>query len=108
MQRREFLELLTAAAAVASVNGCASLSRSEADSLYRFNSLGQARILHMTDCHAQLNPIYFREPNVNLGVAKAAGRVPHRVGAASPARRDNGTPPDQIKCCGRNEHPPRG
>lgn len=81
MQRREFLELLTAAAAVASVNGCASLSRSEADSLYRFNSLGQARILHMTDCHAQLNPIYFREPNVNLGVAQAAGRVPHRVGA---------------------------
>ena len=81
MQRREFLELLTAAAAVASVNGCASLSRSEADSLYRFNSLGQARILHMTDCHAQLNPIYSREPNVNLGVAKAAGRVPHRVGA---------------------------
>ena len=81
MQRREFLELLAAASAVASVNGCASLSGSEADSLYRFSATGQARILHLTDCHAQLNPIYFREPNVNLGVAQAAGRVPHRVGA---------------------------
>ena len=43
---------------------------------------GNARILHFTDCHAQLTPIYFREPNVNIGVASAKGRPPHLVGNA--------------------------
>ena len=37
-------------------------------------------LLHFTDCHAQLLPIYFREPNVNLGVGAAAGKPPHLVG----------------------------
>jgi sulfur-oxidizing protein SoxB len=36
--------------------------------------------MHFTDCHAQLNPIHFREPNVNIGVGSAAGRPPHLVG----------------------------
>jgi sulfur-oxidizing protein SoxB len=36
--------------------------------------------MHMTDCHAQLLPIYFREPNVNIGIGSAAGKVPHIVG----------------------------
>jgi sulfur-oxidizing protein SoxB len=34
----------------------------------------------MTDCHAQLKPIYFREPNVNLGIGASVGKVPHLVG----------------------------
>ena len=41
---------------------------------------GNARLLHFTDCHAQLTPIYFREPNVNIGVGGARGRPPHLVG----------------------------
>ena len=41
---------------------------------------GTARILHITDVHGQLNPVYFREPNVNLGVGDAYGRPPHVVG----------------------------
>jgi len=41
---------------------------------------GNARVLHFTDCHAQLRPIYFREPNVNLGVGPALGKPPHLVG----------------------------
>ncbi|MGB5606711.1 MAG: metallophosphoesterase, partial [Gammaproteobacteria bacterium] len=41
---------------------------------------GNARILHITDVHGQLNPVYFREPNVNLGVGDAYGRPPHIVG----------------------------
>jgi sulfur-oxidizing protein SoxB len=41
---------------------------------------GSARILHITDVHGQLNPVYFREPNVNLGVGDAYGRPPHVVG----------------------------
>jgi S-sulfosulfanyl-L-cysteine sulfohydrolase len=39
-------------------------------------------LLHITDCHAQLRPIYFREPNVNIGVGTMAGRAPHVVGEA--------------------------
>merc|ERR1711879_441743 len=41
---------------------------------------GNARILHMTDCHAQLMPVYFREPSVNLGFHSNYGKVPHIVG----------------------------
>jgi sulfur-oxidizing protein SoxB len=43
-------------------------------------AFGNARILHFTDCHAQLNPIYFREPSVNLGIGDAFGKAPHLVG----------------------------
>jgi len=41
---------------------------------------GNVHILHMTDCHAQLKPVYFREPNVNLGIGTQKGEVPHLVG----------------------------
>ncbi len=41
---------------------------------------GSARLLHITDTHAQLLPIYFREPSVNLGMGPANGKLPHRVG----------------------------
>jgi|GEM_PF-3699279 len=40
------------------------------------------RLIYLTDTHAQLLPVYFREPNVNLGIGGATGRVPHRVGSA--------------------------
>jgi len=49
-------------------------------SLYDLRPYGQGRILHMTDCHAQLLPVHFREPNVNLGIGKAIGQWPHVVG----------------------------
>lgn len=48
--------------------------------LYQVPMKGTARILHITDTHAQLNPVYFREPNVNLGVGPAYGQFPHVVG----------------------------
>ncbi len=47
---------------------------------YEYPSFGNTRLLHFTDCHAQLSPIYFREPNVNIGVGSAKGRSPHLVG----------------------------
>ena len=48
--------------------------------LYEIPQFGNVCLMHITDCHAQLNPIYFREPNVNLGVGDALGKAPHLVG----------------------------
>ena len=43
---------------------------------YEVPAFGNARILHFTDCHAQLLPTYFREPSVNLGVGDGYGKAP--------------------------------
>ena len=51
-----------------------------AQKLYELPAFGNVSFMHFTDCHAQLNPIYFREPSVNLGVSEAIGRPPHLVG----------------------------
>ena len=53
-----------------------------AEQLYDFKSFGNVRLLHFADCHAQLLPIYYREPSVNLGVGPARGHAPHLVGDA--------------------------
>ncbi len=77
MNRREFLDILGKAALASGLSGCVS---AQGGDLYTMSPYGQARLLHITDTHAQLEPIYFREPNVNLGIADAAGRFPHLVG----------------------------
>lgn len=79
MERREFLSLLTAAGAVGLLPACAG--RKSGQDLYSAAQFGNARLLHFTDCHAQLEPVYFREPNVNIGVGAANGRPPHLVGS---------------------------
>ena len=48
--------------------------------MYDLPRFGNVSLLHMTDCHAQLLPIHFREPDVNLGIGPMAGQVPHLVG----------------------------
>src|SRR3982074_3891891 len=50
--------------------------------VYDLRHFGNARILHMTDTHAQLLPVYFREPSVNLGIGPMQGKPPHLVGRA--------------------------
>lgn len=80
MNRREFIQLLLQGAAVAGTGAYAGSLGASARALYDLESFGSARILHMTDCHAQLKPIYFREPNVNIGLGEALGRWPHVVG----------------------------
>ncbi len=94
--RREFLKILGAGAAASTIPGLTACSKPEdaatmveppvsKDPLEGFYDLpmqGNARILHITDVHGQLNPVYFREPNVNLGVGDAFGRPPHIVGKA--------------------------
>src|ERR1700712_4455187 len=80
IRRRDLLKL-TGAAALA--GGLPRIARS-ADSagVYDIERFGNARILHMTDTHAQLLPVYFREPSVNLGIGPMRGRPPHLVGRA--------------------------
>ena len=80
MNRREFLELLAQGAVAGGMLRYTQAAYSSSPSFYDAAPFGSARILHMTDTHAQLLPIHFREPNVNLGVGGARGRVPHLVG----------------------------
>lgn len=82
MDRREFLEALAVGAAAAlPLASCAALDSDGAD-FYDIERFGNVHLLHMTDCHAQLHPVHFREPDVNLGVAQARGEPPHLVGEA--------------------------
>ena len=82
MNRREFLDLLAKVSVSAAVAGCSTTSlRTQPEDLYRAPlGDGEVRLLHITDTHAQLQPIYFREPSVNIGVGEANGRWPHLVG----------------------------
>ena len=83
MQRREFLQMLAAAAAAGlPIASPCSLAGDATTSFYDLPAFGNVSLLHFTDCHAQLNPIHFREPSVNLGVGAARGRSPHLVGEA--------------------------
>ncbi|MBT8069253.1 MAG: thiosulfohydrolase SoxB, partial [Gammaproteobacteria bacterium] len=79
MDRREFLTILGAAGAAGLLPACTTAGQPRED-LYTLPPFGNARVLHFTDSHAQLEPVYFREPNVNIGIGPAIGRPPHLVG----------------------------
>ena len=82
MSRREFVQVLAAASAAGLSLG-SNLSRAQsAANLYDLPKFGNVHLMHFTDCHAQLKPIYFREPNVNLGFGGQFGKAPHLVGDA--------------------------
>ncbi len=81
MHRREFLQVRAAAAAAGFAHDSPSLLAAEAPiSPYELSPFGNVHLLHFTDCHAQLLPTYFREPDTNLGVGPAKGSAPHLVG----------------------------
>ncbi len=80
MKRREFLDVLLKASVAASLGGCASSRAAGGTELYQLDARGDARLLHITDTQAQLKPVYFREPNINLGIGSAKGEWPHLVG----------------------------
>jgi sulfur-oxidizing protein SoxB len=82
MDRRDFLQLLSIAAGTLAAGGCASRQEQSIVGLYDLPEFGDVRLLHITDTHAQLMPVYYREPNVNLGLGDARGRLPHLVGEA--------------------------
>ena len=82
LTKREFVQVLGAGTMAGMNLGAyaqADTARSEG-ALYDLPRWGQVSFLHMTDCHAQLMPIHFREPSVNLGIAGMKGQLPHLVG----------------------------
>ena len=85
--RRDFLQVGMATSAIYGASGFGSFSRLAAqqklsqDDLLQFDTYGNVSLIHITDIHAQLKPIYFREPEINLGVGSALGQVPHITGA---------------------------
>jgi sulfur-oxidizing protein SoxB len=82
LRRRDFLRLLALAAASGASLRPQRSDAQAADELYGVPKSGNVHLLHFTDSHAQLLPLHFREPSVNLGVGEAAGRPPHLVGKA--------------------------
>lgn len=87
ISRRDFLQTSMAASALLGASGFGQWGRIAAqqsltqDQLLEFESFGNVSLIHITDIHAQLKPIYFREPSVNLGVGANKGKVPHVTGA---------------------------
>lgn len=82
ISRREFVRLLTLAGAAGLLPRSVFAEARQPADLYEVPKFGNVTLLHLTDCHAQLNPVYFREPNVNIGVGPALGKAPHLVGTA--------------------------
>jgi sulfur-oxidizing protein SoxB len=79
VDRRDLLRLLTAAAVSGSIPRIADASD---DDLYDVGRFGNVRVLHLTDTHAQLLPVYYREPSVNIGISAMRANPPHLVGGA--------------------------
>lgn len=81
INRREFLQTLAVASAGGfGLNSSFALAQESARKFYDLPKFGNVHLLHFTDCHAQLLPIYFREPSVNLGIGAQEGKTPHLVG----------------------------
>ena len=87
ISRRDFLQVGMAASAMVGASGFGNWARLAAqqsltqDQLLGFDTFGNVSLIHVTDIHAQLMPIYFREPEINLGVGPAKGQMPHVTGA---------------------------
>ena len=86
ISRREFLQASVAASALYGASGVGNWSRLAAqqvltqDQLLQFDAFGNVTLIHITDIHAQLKPIWFREPEVNIGVGAVKGIPPHITG----------------------------
>jgi S-sulfosulfanyl-L-cysteine sulfohydrolase len=84
--RRQFLQAALAASALVGASGFGNWARLAAqqrltqDDLLRFDAFGNVTLIHVTDIHAQLKPVWFREPEFNLGVGAVRGLPPHITG----------------------------
>ncbi len=84
LTRREFLQLLAASAAAGFqfTAGQRLVKAAAPADPYELPDFGNLTLMHFTDCHAQLMPVYFREPSFNIGIGEATGKPPHLVGTA--------------------------
>ncbi|RLA74901.1 MAG: thiosulfohydrolase SoxB [Epsilonproteobacteria bacterium] len=83
MGRREFvymMAVLGSAPVFAKSHRRMPATKNKLKDYYKLKPFGNVRLMHMTDCHAQLKPVYFREPSVNLGFHENYGKPPHIVG----------------------------
>lgn len=80
LNRREFLQILAAAGMAGLLPTPLRAQLSAAAELYDLPAFGNVSLLHITDCHAQLLPMYYREPDTNLGIGIMQGKPPHLVG----------------------------
>ena len=84
ISRRDFLQASVAASALIGVSGNFSrLMAQQAltqDQLLGFETTGNVTLIHITDIHAQLKPVYFREPEINIGMGDNSGLPPHVTG----------------------------
>lgn len=78
--RREFLQIATLAAGVTAISPSALARNLTPENLFKFKSTGNITILHTTDTHAQLVPMFYREPDTNIGVGENRGKPPHITG----------------------------
>ncbi len=84
ISRRDFIQLAAATAAILPAGWTKALAQQRLTQaeLLRFEPLGNVTLVHVADLHAQLRPIYFREPSINLGTGDVKGLVPHLTGRA--------------------------
>ena len=82
LSKREFIQVMGAGTMAGLSMGtyAEASAATAANGLYDIPKFGNVSFLHMTDCHAQLKPIYFREPSINLGIGSMQGNLPHLVG----------------------------
>ena len=81
LSKREFMQVLGAGVMAGLPMGSyAQKAAGDAEGLYEMPRFGQVSFLHMTDSHAQLLPVHFREPSMNLGLGSMKGQLPHLVG----------------------------
>ena len=82
LSRRDFLQMSMAAASIYGGSGfgnwarLAAQDRFDQDALLEFETFGNVTLMHVTDIHGQLKPIYFREPSVNIGWATTGAKCP--------------------------------
>lgn len=84
ISRRDFLQATVAASAIYGATGWSRAAAQQTmtqDGLLQFNKTGNVTLIHITDIHGQLKPVYFREPEINLGMGTNAGLPPHVTGA---------------------------
>jgi sulfur-oxidizing protein SoxB len=80
--RRDFLTLMAIAGAMGMTRPRALAAALAPERLLTFQSLGNITLLHITDTHATLLPVYYREPDTLIEVGEWKNKPPYVTGLA--------------------------